>query len=160
MKKLIAALAICLGTAALAQEAPQEEQDASKRFTQQPGDSIKESQREAEEGIDATEVGPKLGKAARDVTGAQAESEGTFKTAQAFSLRGTLKDKSGEGVTLERRGLPAAELDVRDKTAVWLDGRKVKVDALPEGAQVRAKFQLEGDDIVAVELRATSPKSK
>jgi hypothetical protein len=168
MKKLIAALAICVGTAAFAEDANKAEKaqqaqqekkrDATQVFTQKPGDSIKEAQRDAEEGIDATEVGPKIGKAAKDVTGVQTESEGTFKTAQAFSMKGTLKDRSLEGVTLERPGLPAADLDVRDKTVVWLDGKKVKADALPEGAQVRAKFQLEGQDIVAVELRATSPK--
>jgi hypothetical protein len=168
MKKLIAALAICVGTAAFANETPdkvqkaQQEQNEKKRdatqvFTQKPGDSIKESKRDAEEGWDATEVGPKIGKAAKDVTGVQTESEGTFKVAQAFSMTGKLKDATLEGVTIERPGLPAADLDVREKTAVWLDGKKIKgVDAIPEGAQVRAKFQLEGQDIVAVELRATS----
>jgi hypothetical protein len=169
MKKLLAALAICVGTAAFAnegadklqkdQEAPQAKtRDATQVFTQKPGDSIKESKRDAEQGIDATQVGPKIVETAKDVTGIQTESEGTFKTARAFSMTGKLKDKTLEGVTLERPGLPAADLDVRDKTAVWLDGKKVKADALPEGAQVRAKFQLEGQDIVAVELRATSPK--
>jgi hypothetical protein len=169
MKKLIAALAICVGTAAFAkdtestdkvQQAQQKQQekkrDASQVFTQKPGDSIKESKRDAEEGIDATQVGPKIAKTAKDVTGIQTESEGTFKTAQAFNMKGTLKDKTAEGVTIERPGLPAADLDIRDKTLVWLDGKKVDKDALPEGAQVRAKFQLEGQDIVAVELRATS----
>jgi hypothetical protein len=171
MKKLIAALALCVGTAAFAEDINQNEKlrkdqqaqqekkrDATQVFTQKPGDSIRESQRDAEEGVDATQVGPKIGKTAKDVTGIQTESEGTFKTAQAFSMRGTLKDKTAEGVTIERPGLPAADLDIRDKTAVWLDGKKVNKDALPEGAQVRAKFQLEGQDIVAVELRATTPK--
>jgi hypothetical protein len=168
MKKLIAALAVCVGTVAFAedtnhkvekaQQAQQEKKrDATQVFTQKPGDSIKESQRDAEEGIDATQVGPKISKTAKDVTGVQTESEGTFKTAQAFNMKGTLKDVTLEGVTIERPGLPAADLDIRDKTAVWLDGKKVKgVKEIPEGAQVRAKFQLEGQDIVAVELRATS----
>lgn len=169
MKKLIAALAICVGTTAFAADNPQKVQeaqqaqqekkrDATQVFTQKPGDSIKESKRDAEEGIDATEVGPKISEKAKDVSGVQTESEGTFKVAQAFEIRGTLKDRNLEGVSIERKGLPAADLDVRDKTVVWLDGKKVKADALPEGAQVRAKFQLEGQDIVAVELRATSPK--
>ena len=168
MKKLIAALAICVGTAAFAnetqdkvqkaqQQQAEKKRDATQVFTQKPGDSIKESKRDAEEGWDATEVGPKIGQAAKDAVGVQTESEGTFKVAQAFSMSGKLKDATLEGVTIERPGLPAADLDVREKTAVWLDGKKVKgVDAIPEGAQVRAKFQLEGQDIVAVELRATS----
>lgn len=171
MKKLIAALALCVGTAAFAENANQndkvqkmeeaqqnKERDASQVFTQKPGDSIREAQRDAEEGVDATQVGPKIGKTAKDVTGIQTEKEGTFKTSQAFTMKGTIKDKTLEGVTIERPGLPAADLDIRDKTVVWLDGKKVKADALPEGAQVRAKFQLEGQDIVAVELRATSLK--
>jgi hypothetical protein len=171
MKKLIAALALCVGTAAFAENANQNDKlqeaqqaqenkkrDATQVFTQKPGDSIRESQRDAEEGVDATRVGPAIGKTAKDVTGVQSESEGTFKAAQAFTMRGTIKDKTLEGVTIERPGLPAADLDIRDKTLVWLDGKKVKADALPEGAQVRAKFQLEGQDIVAVELRATSAK--
>lgn len=173
MKKLIAALAICVGTAAFAndtttstdkvqkaeQKQAEKKRDASQVFTQKPGDSIKESQRDAEEGIDATQVGPKIAKTAKDATGVQTESEGTFKSAQAFTMTGTLKDKTMEGVTIERPGLPAADLDIRDKTALWLDGKKVNKDALPEGVQVRAKFQLEGQDIVAVELRATSMKT-
>jgi hypothetical protein len=168
MKKLIAALALCVGTAAFAnntdekvqkeQAQPTRTKEGPSQFVQKPGDSIKEAQRDAEKGVDATEVGPAVGKAAKDVTGMQTESEGTFKTAQAFSLTGTIKDKTMEGVTIERKGLPAADLDIRDKTAVWLDGKKVNKDALVEGAQVRAKFQLEGQDIVAVELKATSPK--
>jgi hypothetical protein len=172
MKKLIAALAICVGTAAFANETPdkaqqaQQEQntkqrDATQVFTQQPGDSIKEAQRDAEEGIDATKVGPAIGQAAKDITGIQTESEGTFKVAQSFNMRGTLKDKTMEGVTIERQGLPPADLDVRNETAVWLDGKKIKsVDPIPEGAQVRAKFQVEGQDVVAVELRATSMSKK
>jgi hypothetical protein len=172
MKKLIAALALCVGTAAFAENANQNDKaqesqqaqqnkkrDATQVFTQKPGDSIHEAQRKAEKGVDATEVGPKIGNTAKDVLGVQTESEGTFKTSQAFTMKGTIKDKTLEGVTIERPGLPAADLDIRDKTAVWLDGKKVKADALPEGAQVRAKFQLEGQDIVAVELRAISIKS-
>ncbi len=178
MKKLIAALAICVGTAAFAnegtdkvqkaqQEQAEKKRDASQVFTQKPGDSIKEAKRDAEEGIDATEVGPAIGnaagkvvKGAADAVGLQSENEGTFKVKQAFSMKGTLKDATLEGVTIERPGLPAADLDIREKTLVWLDGKKVKgVDAIPEGAQVRAKFQLEGQDIVAVELRATSAKA-
>ncbi|MFL5347640.1 MAG: hypothetical protein ACJ8AT_22870 [Hyalangium sp.] len=171
MKKLIAALAICVGTAAFAndtttndkvqkeQQAQQaKKRDATQVFTQKPGDSLKESQQGANEGVDATQVGPTISKKFKDITGVQTESEGTFKSAQAFTIKGTIKDKTTEGVTIERPGLPAADLDIRDKTALWLDGKKVKKDALPEGAQVRAKFQLEGQDIVAVELRAVSPR--
>ncbi|EPX55060.1 hypothetical protein D187_009566 [Cystobacter fuscus DSM 2262] len=85
-------------------------------------------------------------------------SQGTFKKDKAFSTSGTLKNTGGGGVTLVRQGLPDANLDVRQETIVMLDGKKVDSSVIPEGAQVRARFQLEGEEIVAVELNATSPK--
>jgi cell division septum initiation protein DivIVA len=85
-------------------------------------------------------------------------SQGTFKKDKAFSANGILKNTGGGGVTLVRPGLPDANLDVRQETIVMLDGKKVDSSAIPEGAQVRARFQLEGEEIVAVEINATSPK--
>ncbi len=85
-------------------------------------------------------------------------SQGTFKKDKSFSASGTLKNTGGGGVTLVRQGLPDANLDVRQETLVLLDGKKVDSSDIPEGSQVRARFQLEGEEIVAVELKATSPK--
>ncbi|MFY0582049.1 hypothetical protein F0U62_48210 [Cystobacter fuscus] len=85
-------------------------------------------------------------------------SQGTFKKDKAFTATGTLKNTGGGGVTLVRPGLPDANLDVRQETIVMLDGKKVDSSVIPEGSQVRARFQLEGEEIVAVELNATSPK--
>ncbi|ATB44079.1 hypothetical protein CYFUS_009560 [Cystobacter fuscus] len=85
-------------------------------------------------------------------------SQGTFKKEKAFTATGTLKNTGGGGVTLVRPGLPDANLDVRQETIVMLDGKKVDSSTIPEGSQVRARFQLEGEEIVAVELNATSPK--
>ncbi|HZI12814.1 MAG TPA: hypothetical protein VE153_20700 [Myxococcus sp.] len=152
MKKLIATLALCIGTAAFAQDAEQK-QPSKNQF---PGEKI---EKKLDTGVDATEVGPGIGKTAKKVVGAQTEDEGTFKMEHAMNLRGTLKDATMDGVSIERPGLPVADLDVRDKTKLMLDGKKIdKVDQIPEGAQVRAKFQLEGQEVVALELRATSPK--
>jgi hypothetical protein len=152
MKKLIATLALCIGTAAFAQDAKQEQ--PSKK--QVPGPEV---EKKLDTGIDATEVGPGIGGAAKDVVGAQTESEGTFKMEHALNLRGTMKDATADGVSIARPGLPDADLDVREKTVLMLDGKKVdKTDQIPEGANVRAKFQLEGQEVVALELRATSPK--
>lgn len=152
MKKLIATLALCIGTAAFAQDAAQQ-QPSKNQF---PGEK---TEKKLDTGIDATEVGPGIGKTAKKVVGAQTEDEGTFKMEHAMSLRGTMKDATADGVSIARPGLPDADLDVRDKTVLLLDGKKVeKTDQIPEGAQVRAKFQLEGQEVVALELRATSPK--
>ncbi|WP_426755575.1 hypothetical protein [Myxococcus sp. Y35] len=148
MKKLIATLALCVGSAAFAQQ----QEQPSKTQVPRPGT-------EKSTGVDATEVGPAIGKAARDVTGGGTTKEGTFKLDKALSLQGTLKDADDDSVNLSRPGLPDAELDVRKETVLMLDGQKIsKADQIPEGATVRARFQLEGDDSVAVELRATSPK--
>ncbi|MBZ4417883.1 hypothetical protein [Myxococcus sp. RHSTA-1-4] len=153
MKKLIATLALCVGTAAFAQEAQQQKPPSEQQI---PGPETKE---EMDTGIDATEVGPGIGGAAKDVVGADTEDQGTFKMEHAMKLQGTLKDATADGVSIARKGLPDAELDVRDKTVLKLDGKKVeKTDQIPEGASVRARFQIEGDEIVALELSATSPK--
>lgn len=151
MKKLIATLALCMGTAAFAQQTPEA---PSQKQVPAP-----EVEKKLDTGLDATEVGPGIGKTAKKVVGAQTEDEGTFKMDKALSLQGTMKDATADGVSLARAGLPDADLDVRDKTVLMLDGKKVeKTDQIPEGAQVRAKFQLEGQEVVALELRATSPK--
>jgi hypothetical protein len=153
MKKLIAALALCMGTAAFAQDAKPAEAPSQKQVP------APEVEKKLDTGIDATEVGPGIGKTAKKVVGAQTEDEGTFKMDKAMSLSGTMKDATADGVSIARTGLPDADLDVRDKTVLMLDGKKVKkTDEIPEGATVRAKFQLEGQEVVALELRATSPK--
>ncbi|MFP2911507.1 hypothetical protein ACLESD_42075 [Pyxidicoccus sp. 3LFB2] len=152
MKKLIATLALCMGTAAFAQDAKPEQ--PSKKQIPAP-----EVEKKLDTGVDATEVGPGIGNTAKKVVGAQTEDEGTFKMEHAMNLKGTMKDATADGVSIARPGLPVADLDVRDKTVLMLDGKKIeKTDQIPEGAQVRAKFQLEGQEVVALELRATSPK--
>ncbi|WP_241758945.1 hypothetical protein [Pyxidicoccus parkwayensis] len=151
MKKLVATLALCIGTAAFAQQ----KQDAPSQH-QVPSP---ETEKKMETGVDATEVGPAIGNTAKKVVGAQTEDEGTFKMDKAMSLSGTMKDATADGVSIARTGLPDADLDVRDKTVLMLDGKKVeKTDQIPEGSAIRAKFQLEGQEAVALELRATSPK--
>lgn len=148
MKKLLAALVLTLGTATVAQQAGQDENTQAQQKQQR-----NEASR-IETGLDATEVAP----AAREAVGLDTSEEGTFKKEKAFTLTGTFKGSALGGITIERQGLPDADLDVRDQTVVMLDGKKVEVDAIPEGAQVRARFQLEGEEPVAVELNAKSPK--
>ncbi len=153
MKKLIATLALCMGTAAFAQTAKPAEPPSQ---TQVPGPKV---DKKLDTGVDATEVGPAIGNTAKKAVGAQTEDEGTFKMEHAMNLKGTMKDATADGVSIARPGLPDADLDVRDKTVLMLDGKKVeKTDQIPEGSSVRAKFQLEGQEVVALELRATSPK--
>ncbi|MCY1000287.1 hypothetical protein OWM54_24405 [Myxococcus sp. MISCRS1] len=146
MKKLIATFAMCLGTAAFAQSAPAPSQ------TQIPSPSTR-----VDTGVNATDVGRGISGATREASNAQAQ-DNLFKKEHSLSLKGTLKKADDDSVNLTRKDLPDAELDVKAQTVVMLDGKKVRADQIPEGSEVRARFQLDGDNAVAVELRATSPK--
>ena len=123
--------------------------------------------------VDASEVGPKLEETAQTVAEkARAVTEGAVKTVQgwgrhtedqrtysshkAFELKGTIKDAGPAEITVARPGLPLASLDIRDQTKVTIDGKPAKASDLKEGAKVRALFQLEGAEIVAVRVNARS----
>jgi hypothetical protein len=156
MKKLLTVLALTLGSAALAQA----DVNASPN-TQAEEQNKKNDPSRVKTGLDATEVAPAVKDKvddARAAVGIDTAKDGTFKADKAFTVNGTLKGEAMGGITLTREGLPDADLDVRDQTKVMLDGKKVELAAIPEGAQVRAKFQLEGEQPVAVEINAKSPK--
>lgn len=160
MKKLIIAAVMCLGTTAFAQE--------TTGTPENPAPSAPSSRQHGRRstGIEAQQVGPAIGDAAKSVVGAPTSKEaaaqtGVWKENHAFDLEGTVKAKDDDDITLARKDtLPEVKLEVRDKTKVTLDDQPAKVSDLPEGAKVRAKFQLDGDDSVALELKATSPKPK
>jgi hypothetical protein len=155
MKKLLAAMVLTLSTAALAQA------DTTQQNTQAQEEQKRNDPARIKTGMDASEVAPAVKDKvddARAAVGLDTAKDGTFKTDKAFSIDGTLKGEAMGGITLARQGLPDADLDVRDQTKVMLDGKKVELNAIPEGAQVRAKFQLEGEQPVAVEINAKSPK--
>lgn len=114
-------------------------------------------------GIDATEVGPGLKNAAKDVgqtVGLETEKEGTWRLSKSYEMKGKVDDPAGGKLTVVREGLPDASLDIRDNTVVMLDGKKVDAKALPVGAEVRANFQLEGQETVALKIEASSPNKK
>jgi len=158
MKKLLAALVISLGTVAVAQtEEPKQDPNSPAMQEQKKNEG-----RNLGTGIDAADVDKKIGDVAKDakeVVGIDSAKDGTFKKDKAFTMSGTLAGQAFDGITLAREGLPNADLDVRKETVVMLDGKKVDLKSIPEGAQVRASFQLEGEEIVAVELKATTPKA-
>ena len=118
--------------------------------------------------VDASEVGPKAKQAAQDVkegakqnakelgkqAGLATEDQGTFKQEKAFDMKGTIRDAGPEEITIARPGLPPASLDIRDKTKVMINGKQAKASDLKEGTPVRAKFQIEGKETVAVMVMA------
>ncbi|QSQ12456.1 hypothetical protein [Myxococcus landrumensis] len=148
MKTLITTLALCLGTAALAQSEPEK----APSQTQVPGPSTR-----VHTGVNAADVG-------RGINGGKKEAEkvpghdNTYNKKDALSLKGTLKEADDDSVSMTRKNLPDAKLEVKDQTVVLLDGKKVRADEIPEGSELKVRFQLDGDNIVAVEVRATSPK--
>lgn len=147
MKKLLAALVITLSTAALAQSDVNSQQEQKK------------SEGRITTGIDANEVLPSASGSKAQKEKKQEEAAVMNKT-HAFNLSGDLKSSKKNEVTLSRQkeGLPDAELAVRDQTLVLLDGKTATVADIPEGSQVRARFQIDGKDTVAVELNATTPQ--
>ncbi|PTL77572.1 hypothetical protein [Vitiosangium sp. GDMCC 1.1324] len=76
-----------------------------------------------------------------------------------YNAAGTVKSANDNSVTISRPNRKDSSLEVRQDTVVMLDGKKVEASALPEGSQVRARFQREGQTLIAVELDATSPGS-
>lgn len=153
MKKLLTALVLTLSSAALAQT-------AAPQNTQAEEQNKKNDTSRIETGVEATDVLP-------DLSGAKAQKQDEKPTdaalmnkTHAFKVNGILKGSAMGDITLSRQDLklPDVDLDVRDQTKVMLDGKKVAVGDIPEGAQVRASFQIDGDDAVAVEINATSPK--
>jgi len=149
VKRVVLGITLCAAPAALAQDA------GSKPAKETPGEQIRR-----EVGGTVKKGVHKVQEVERDVRGKDGASAvkapSAKELAQAFDLRGTVKSPSAAFLTVERPGLPAASLSVRDRTQVTLDGTPVEVKDLPEGAQVRAKFQLEGEEPVALRIEARS----
>ena len=150
VKAMMLGLALCAAPGALAQEG------GSKAEKESPGEQIRR-----EVGGTVRKGVHKVQEVERDVRGkdaapSAAKAPSAQELAQAFDLRGTVKSPSAAFLTVERPGLPAASLSVRDRTQVTLDGKPADVKDLPKGAQVRAKFQLEGEEPVALRIEARS----
>lgn len=68
---------------------------------------------------------------------------------QRFTEVGTVTSSSENELTLRRESGEEVNLNLRDTTAITMDGRFVQADALPEGAEVRASYTMDGDNRVA-----------
>lgn len=73
-----------------------------------------------------------------------------------YDIEGRISSVSGDSVTITREdaGLPAAELSIASNTKIELDGNTASAQQLREGQQVRAKFNLQREQPVALELSA------
>ena len=147
MRKLVMALVLGVSAGALAQDGGTKKSDARTDLGAALHTGTHKIQ-ELERKVRGTDGG------SGSAQGAPSEKE----LSQAFDLKGTVKSPSAAFLTVQREGLPAASLSVRDRTQVTLDGKPVDVKDLPEGAQVRAKFQLEGEEPVALRIEAKAVK--
>lgn len=84
-------------------------------------------------------------------TGQQQQEQGQAGTeaGQRFTEVGTVSSSSENELTLRRQSGEEVNLDLRDTTAITMDGRFVQADALPEGAEVRASYTMDGENRVA-----------
>lgn len=154
MKRLVAVLALCAASGALAQDGGTKKADGGTAKKETPAEQLKR-----EVGGTFQKGVHKVQEIERDVRGtdggaASAKAPSAEELAQAFDLKGTVKSPSAAFLTVERKGLPPASLSVRDRTVVMLDGKQVTAQDLPAGAEVRAKFQLEGEEPIALKIEA------
>ncbi|ATB29288.1 hypothetical protein [Melittangium boletus] len=132
MKKLLTALVVTLGTVAMAEQPPAQQDRPST-------------------GVDATQVGPAIGDTVKDA------KDSLTQNGKTYSASGTLKSADSDSLVLSRPNRKDSSFEVRPDTIVMLDDKKVEAGALPEGSQVRARFQRDGQKLIAVEIDATSP---
>lgn len=81
-----------------------------------------------------------------------------FAAKGGFDAKGTVKSVDSDDLVIQREGQPDIELDVRRETTIQRDGQQAQLDQLQPGDEVRAKFQVYGDDVVALELEAKAKK--
>lgn len=80
-----------------------------------------------------------------------------YQVKPGWEVEGTVKKVKKDEITLSRQGMPDAELEVsKDHTVVMIDGKRGSVTDLKQGAPVRASFQIDGDDLVAVRIETAS----
>lgn len=82
---------------------------------------------------------------------------GFYQAQQAYDLTGTVIEVDSDDILVGRQGLPPAEVDVSAAfTKVTVDGAAATLAQVRPGMAVRVKFQLSGDDVVAVALDAVT----
>ena len=134
MKRLLGALLVCTSSLALAQG-----------YTGQEREEHEQREHEQHE---------------RGQAGTSSEEQALFNPQQAFELRGTLEDSAPGEVTIARQGLPNVDLDVRGQTRFLLNGQQVQAGELPQGVPVLVRFNIDGDEPVAVVIEATSRQQR
>lgn len=93
------------------------------------------------------------------IAASKSEQAQVFQSAESFTVQGTvLKAESDElEVNRQAQRLPPIELDlIAQRTQITVDGELATPQDLLPGMEVRAEFQIAGDDIIATKVEATS----
>lgn len=114
---------------------------------------VKQGVTKAREG--AEQLGQQAKQSAQDIGLVREVPSSAYRAEKAYELDGIVSKASNGRVTIAREGLPPAALDVRERTRLTLDGKSISASELPEGARVRARFQLSGTEPVAVSIDAS-----
>ena len=107
-------------------------------------------------GVDASQVGSEVEKGWDTMTGQVNQKGAMLSNEPTFTISGNVEEARGGSITLQRHALPTAKLDIKDFTRVTLDGKPVEAKYVPRGAHISARFQLDGDNPVALSIQARS----
>lgn len=78
----------------------------------------------------------------------------------SYSMTGVVVEVDDDDIEIDRDGLPRAELEIKRRTRITLDGQDARIHDLRPGMQVDARFEVVDDDVVATEIVATSSGSR
>ncbi|NVJ09953.1 hypothetical protein HUW63_32610 [Myxococcus sp. AM001] len=163
-------------------EAQMEAQQETAEIRQDAREDIASTQTEAQEDIAGTqrEAAEEVASARQDVQEeredlAEAEAErredlnddlalggsGVASAAAASSVSGRVLSTGGDELTVvDTRNNKQLELKTNDQTRILHNNQPLKLDDIEEGAQVRASYVQDGEDMVVRELTVTQPVQK
>jgi hypothetical protein len=148
----LAAAALSWAGGASAADAAKERQEAADATKQEARGEAKEAQQSMERAADRTAAGAQDAQAR-----AEDKKHPLFEGQDNFDVDGKVQEASKDKITIQREGLPAATLHVSKDTKIELDGQKASTQQLQRGQDVKASFNLRGDRVEAVEIKADKP---
>lgn len=128
------------------------------------GVALAEGTSSKKKGVDASQVGSEVEKGwdktkesvGMGGSGAVDQKAAMLSNEPTFNISGEVAEAKGGSISVQRTALPPAKLDVKDFTRITLDGKPVEAKYIPRGARIQARFQLDGDNPVALSIQARS----
>jgi hypothetical protein len=153
----LAAVALSWAQGVPAADAAKERREAADATKAQAKEKTKEAQGSMQRG--AGSMKDSMHGTASGAQGAQAEKKHpVFEGKKNFDVDGKVAEVSPTTITIQRNELPSAKLHVSKDTKVEVDGKKSSVQELKRGQDVKASFNLQGDKVEAVEIKADKLK--